>query len=553
MATAANATSRIGLTTATRFRGVLQACLFVAAYVVVFRITNILATADLTVSPWNPEAGLSFAAGALFGWPGIVLTFVARLAALALTKPTLNLIMDIPSVSIHVLAFTVPGLLVARQKALASLPNLTFVLALSIGTLLSATLAATFQLLLLSTVTGFDATWFIPSVATLFIGDFIGVLTVAPLFVLPDHPRATLHAIRANPLTSAAGLAAILAVSIAVFGVESTDHFKIFYLVFIPVVIAAIAGGISVAMPAILASDTAMMSIFYVRGVTVSTATELQFFMGTLAVTGLALGALVSDRRNIELLLANRSQQLQESQAALFAATRHTLVSEMAAALAHELNQPLASARNYVRAAARLLERQPPAIEQVGQMVGEAVIQIDAAGELIRETRSFLERGEAPVATVDVGSLIEMVARMTEPELRRSGITLKFTVAPDAARAVGNRTQLQQVILNLIRNGAEAIQSAGARSGLITITVERHEDPEMIAVRVSDNGPGIAADQQKQLFMPFHTTKPKGLGLGLWLCRSIVLAHGGEIWIDPQRTDGATFCFTVKADPGGSS
>jgi signal transduction histidine kinase len=145
--------------------------------------------------------------------------------------------------------------------------------------------------------------------------------------------------------------------------------------------------------------------------------------------------------------------------------------------------------------------------------------------------------------------LLEQCKRMVDAELRRSGISIRIGTSPDLPPVLGNRTQIQQVILNLIRNGTDSINASGRGDGSIRIGAAFDAKSGTVKVSVRDNGPGVPEESRAMLFMPLNSTKAGGLGLGLSLCRSILLAHGGDIWLASTGPTGAVFMFTLKPAP----
>ncbi len=224
----------------------------------------------------------------------------------------------------------------------------------------------------------------------------------------------------------------------------------------------------------------------------------------------------------------------------------------MAAALAHEINQPLTAARNYIRSIERVLGKTSYDPQKLRELVQEAVTQIDGASNLIRETRGFLERGDTPFVAVEISAIIDPCIRMIEPECRAAGIAVSFSKSPKRLMALGNKTQLQQIVMNLLRNSIDSLMSGGRRPSTIAITAERSVTPGLIAVQVTDSGPGFRNVDHSKLFIPLTSSKPNGLGLGLSLCKSIATAHGGDIFLSSHEPGSVSFKFTFREAPSGA-
>lgn len=169
------------------------------------------------------------------------------------------------------------------------------------------------------------------------------------------------------------------------------------------------------------------------------------------------------------------------------------------------------------------------------------------AGDVITRIRAFLQRGELPRSALDLDALVADVLDLVRAEAQARGIALHHAPAAALQRVVADRVQVQQVILNLVMNGLEALQRAGPGARQLTLRTLRHDD-DTVRVDVRDNGPGIDPTLQAHLFDAFQTTKPDGLGMGLAISRSIVEAHGGALWATPHRGPGVTFSFTLPAD-----
>jgi two-component system sensor kinase FixL len=221
-------------------------------------------------------------------------------------------------------------------------------------------------------------------------------------------------------------------------------------------------------------------------------------------------------------------------------------LGEMASTLAHEINQPLTAIANYLKGSRRLLERM--AGEQalvVRDAVGKAADQALRAGDIIRRLREFVARGESERRIESLPKLIEDASTLALIGAKESGVRVSFRLDPSADLVLADRIQIQQVLVNLIRNAIEVLSEGDQRRELDIATAPAAED--MIEVSIADTGSGIAPDVMARLFQPFVTSKRKGMGLGLSICRTIVEAHGGKIWVDSRRDGGTIFHFTLRA------
>jgi two-component system sensor kinase FixL len=236
--------------------------------------------------------------------------------------------------------------------------------------------------------------------------------------------------------------------------------------------------------------------------------------------------------------------RLQELQSELVQISRLTAMGEMASTLAHELNQPLAAISNYLRGSRRLLESGSDADRgRVRDAVDKAADQALRAGQIIRRLRDFVARGESERRVESLNKIIEEASALALVGAKEHGIRVRFQFDPRVDLVLADKVQIQQVLLNLMRNAIDAMQDSARRE--LTIATVAWGDGDAL-VRVSDTGPGIAAEIADQLFQPFITTKPQGMGVGLSISRTIVEAHGGRIWVDQNPGGGAVFCFTLQ-------
>jgi len=237
-------------------------------------------------------------------------------------------------------------------------------------------------------------------------------------------------------------------------------------------------------------------------------------------------------------------QRFQELQSELIHMSRFTALGEMASTLAHELNQPLTAAVSYLNGARRLLDQnETSGLPMVRDAVDRAAQQALRAGQIIRRLREFVARGEAELKIESLSRLIEDASALALVGAKEAGARVTFQLDPSIQLVLADKVQIQQVLLNLIRNALEAMLDCQQRN--LTISTQRL-DSETVVVAVSDTGPGIAAEIQDQLFQPFVTTKRHGMGVGLSISRTIMESHGGRIWVDPNPQGGTIFRLTLK-------
>jgi two-component system sensor kinase FixL len=236
--------------------------------------------------------------------------------------------------------------------------------------------------------------------------------------------------------------------------------------------------------------------------------------------------------------------RLQELQSELVHVSRLTAMGEMASALAHELNQPLSAIANYLRGSQRLLQRGDPAdLPRLAEALDRAASQALRAGDVIRRLRDFIGRGETERQVESASRLIEEASALALVGIKELGVHVRMNFDPAADRVLADRVQIQQVIINLLRNAIDAMHEAKPAELVVSVAPG---EPGFTAISVSDTGSGLGEEVQARLFEPFMTTKKEGMGVGLSICRTIVEAHGGTISArNNERGPGATFAFTL--------
>jgi signal transduction histidine kinase/integral membrane sensor domain MASE1 len=226
--------------------------------------------------------------------------------------------------------------------------------------------------------------------------------------------------------------------------------------------------------------------------------------------------------------------------------TRVSVVGELSGAIAHELNQPLTAILANAQASQRMLVKDAPDLPEIGSALDDIVQAGSRASEVISRVRKLLKKGESRYEAVDINELFRSTLNLLHSELISRRVTVQLDLAEDLPLAVGDPVELQQVLLNLAMNASDAMSSISTRRRLLTLTTRTIKDG-FVEGSVSDQGRGIAPDQQGRLFEPFYTTKEHGLGLGLSICSTIINSHGGDLRIVNNETGGARAVFVLPA------
>ena len=260
----------------------------------------------------------------------------------------------------------------------------------------------------------------------------------------------------------------------------------------------------------------------------------------------LALARDISERKLAEETLREKDNALQMARTELARVSRLTTLGELTASIAHEVNQPIGAMVTNAAACARWLAARPPDMAEARSALANIVADGKRAGEVIARIRALTRRQAPRMELLDVNRKVREVLALAEHELKTHGIVLRTELAPALPGVAGDRVQLQQVLINLIVNAIEAMSGVDDRARELTI-VTAVKEPGAVVVEVRDSGPGLEEEGAERVFEPFYTTKAQGIGIGLSISRSIVEAHGGRLWANPNRPRGAVFRFSLPA------
>jgi PAS domain S-box-containing protein len=268
---------------------------------------------------------------------------------------------------------------------------------------------------------------------------------------------------------------------------------------------------------------------------------------------GVAFVLDLTERKKAEAELATRrleakraEEQLLALQAELAHATRVTTLGELSASIAHELGQPLGAIVTSGEACLRWLGHRTPQLEEVRACVEHMIAEGRRASEIVLRVRS-LTKGDAPQKTqLELNDVVNEVVLLVQREVSNQRISLRLELASGLPRLLGDRVQLQQVLINLVINGIQAMADIGDGARDLLIESRRDNDGHVV-VAVQDSGPGIDPENADRLFDAFFTTKADGMGMGLSICRSIIEAHGGRLWASSHAGHGATFQFSLPS------
>ena len=630
--------------------------LFVLAYLALDRLSFVHALYGVAITPWNPQHGLALAlllGGGLAHLPAV---FIAPLVSSSLL-PTVAVPLSAKLVTSVAIAAGYGAAAIALRHllgldlALSRARDVVALLAVSVVAAAAVALAVVGAFVLSGVVPSDD---FAEAAAQYWIGDAIGAAVTTPLALLLYARRGdAFDRAPRRPIEIALQVASVIAALVVIFAIdEGSDQFKLFYLVFLPVIWISARHGLRGAAWAVLGVQLGLILALELVDQTRETVRSFQLLMFAVTATGLLLGAVVSERRRAEhavragearlhailaaapdgvvtikpggeieqmnpaaeallglserdaageavgsvlpapelrlhladpsapgwetvarradgrqlpieltigsagegldrrfiLILRDVSRRKQaeararEHEAELAHVSRLSVAGEMASSLAHELNQPLTAIMAYMQGCRRLLGGVAGVPDSVRAGFDAAVQQAERAGAIIQRLREFLREGTSRRSTVAVDEIIREALGLAEIEAAQNAVSVKVEIAPGLPMVVVDRIQIEQVLVNLVRNAVDAIVESASPEREILITAGQRDG--FVEICVADTGPGVSPEIADRLFHPFVSSKPRGMGLGLSISRTIIEAHLGALtW--QSRDRGAAFLFTL--------
>ena len=538
-----------------RWPGAVGIATLLLAYLLLEWISFIHEYKGVPVTPWNPALGLLFALMLLKGMVYGLVLFAGVVVAEIFILQT-ELAWAIVSGMAAVLAASFGAAAAVVRHALDFDHRLNRVrdilVLLAAGTVAAAISTALLSGLLLAAgeLTVGDLA---QSSLPLFVGDLIGIAVITPLVLRlslrwRDLAPDTLIRILPELLLYLIVLGCTLWLSVS--GGTGTNY-KFLSLLFLPVVAAALRYGVDGSCAALAATQLGLVLKLHHSGHNAAAFTEFQVVMLALTTAGLVVGVVVSERQRADLAAVAAEARLQEMQAQAARAARMNVVSGMASALAHEINQPMTAARALARSVQQILRMPATDLDRADSNLAAVIAQIDHATGVVRRMRDFLRRGQPRFSTLDLRSVLEDALSLARPDAAAKHISTELVVDAALPTIFGDRIQLQQVVLNLIHNAVEAIVESCRQDGRIRVLAHRQAADRVIEISVIDNGVGVPED--RLLFEPQSSHKDDGLGLGLSICASIIEAHGGRIWLHSSDAGSTEFRFSLPLQAQGSS
>jgi signal transduction histidine kinase len=508
---------------------------YLAAYALLDWISFIEPYAHLGITPWNPGTGLSFVLVLLFGQWMIPLLLVSPFISDLLHQPfalpwTIEVLASIlvgGSYSAALVFLLRPSL--RFDPALSSMRDLVLLIAVAV---VSAAFVASGYVGLTIAAGRLPLEDFMSAALRYWVGDVIGVMVVTP-FSLFALTRRRLLPFSVETILQ---FVAIFAALMLVFGIADEQQFQLFYVLFLPIVWMAVRTGSEGVSVGLLVTQLGLIlcAQFFPSGAL--DITSFQALMLVLAVTGLVAGELVTERRRTEA-------QLRRHQESLSRLAQLGSMGELAAAVAHELNQPLMAAGTYTRLVDEAMSSGNTNVAMVAETAKKAVAQVERAAEVVRHLRALVRLDRSNREPHRFERVVREAVELCQSDLDRAHVAIRTALPPDLPTVMIDLLQIEQVVINLLRNAIEAIGDNTDKRGWIGIEA-KVIDAESVEIRVTDSGPGFPAALVESAFLPLSSSKAEGLGIGLPLCKSIVEAHGGRLWLD-NGAAGAAIRFTL--------
>ena len=514
---------------------VIPGIVYLVGYVLLDWISFIEPYAPFGITPWNPGTGLSFVLVLLFGRRMIPFLFIGPLLSdLVQIQSPLPWGIELACTAVIGGGYSAALLFLIRPslKFDPSLSSMRDMVLLMLVAVVSAAFVASGYVAVTTAAGLLPVKDFAAAALRYWVGDVIGIVVFAPFALIALTRRRVLRL----SVETVLQFAAIIGALALVFGYAKEQQFQLFYVLFLPIVWMAVRTGSEGVIVGILITQLGLIFgviLFPGEGHDV---TAFQALMLVLATTGLIAGELVTERRRTE-------SQLRLHQQSLARLARLGSVGELAAAVAHELNQPLMAAGTYTRLVDDAMRSGNTDAATVAETAKKAAAQVERAAEVVRRLRALVRLDRGSRAPCSVERIVKETLALCQPDLDRIHVNARAVLASGLPPVMVDILQIEQALLNLLHNSIEAIGEAGGIHGSILIEASA-AGTDFVEIRVSDTGPGFPPDLLANPFLPFSSTKAEGLGFGLPLCKSIIEAHGGRLWLD-GNAPGAAVHFTL--------
>jgi signal transduction histidine kinase len=513
-------------------RRALLGAAFVAGYVAFDWLSYIHPMQQYGITPWNPQPALAIGLLALCGQRWLPAVFVAAVLAEWWVRDAhagwaaTLVIGAVLALCYAAIARALTGRFAVRPALDSRRDAIRLVAVISGGALVTGVLYI--AALLASGVGPLERPF--AALMRFWIGDAVGVLVTLPILMMLSRPERRAELAGMLRRREMVGYAAATGAAVAlVFLSPEAEQVKLFYVLFLPLILVATRYGMAGASVAAIVVQGAVISTGELAGYQALTVFEFQALLIALTVTGLFLGVTVDERRRAE--------------AELRRTLRLAAAGEMAAALAHELNQPLTAVASYARAGRMIAGAPAPDRTLLLDTLGKLVAESTRASEVVRRLRDFFRSGTTHLAPVALAAVAARVLDAARARADALGIALALEADAALPELLADETQVEVVLRNLVANAIDA--ASASRPGKVSVRIAP-DGPAALRACVSDSGSGVAEADAERIFEPFETTRASGMGIGLAVSRAIVEAHGGRLWVEPGPR--GVFCFTLPRE-----
>jgi two-component system, LuxR family, sensor kinase FixL len=513
-------------------KGVVAVALFVL-YVTLDWLTYVF-PARFGVTPFNPEAAVAIALLIFCGMRYVPLVFAAAFwGEFALPEAARPLLLMLLNAAVLTAGYAlVAHLLSGRFRIRFELDTRRDVMRL-IGVTLGCMLlcGAAYVGVLVWFSIGPEDRYF-NGARRFFIGYSVGILIAAPLlFLMVRAKRRQQFGVMLRSGEAWLQLLSIAACVYWVFLQDQQEHVRYFYVLFLPLIWSATRFGMIGAASALVLVQTGLLLVFRLGGYQPPSVFELQLLLIALAITGLLLGASIDEQQRA-------AADFRES-------LKLAAAGEMAAAITHEINQPLTAMSGYATAGQLIAASPNPDLVQLNDTLRKLIEESRRTAEVVRRLRDFFRSGATRLEPVALHELADKVMTALRPQAQAAGVEMTLRCSGNAEPLLMDALQIEVVLRNLLINAIESVAAAAHPGGRIEVTIDNNKAGEVV-VAVHDSGAGIRAADVERLFDSFVTTKTTGMGMGLAISRAIIDAHGGRIWAVPGNS--GLLCFALRSD-----
>jgi two-component system, LuxR family, sensor kinase FixL len=525
-------------------KAILLSLAYVVLYIFLDSLSFIHDLQHTEISPWEPQIALLCAMVMYFGPRVAPLTILAPAISEVVLRDAAPLgLQAVGSIACIGCTYTVAGLLLRRLQRDSSQPTIGWFALLSIVIASSALLDALLYSAVLIGSGNLSEGSYLEAVRIGWVGDMSGIIILLPLWLLlRTGDRGRLNEMRSNIgllLIQAAALAGAFWFSFhhTWEGVEGMNQTP-FYLLFLPIIWVALRWGPGLTAIALAALQAGIVA-FVAKHSTPESFRAIQLLMVLLAGTGLFMGISVSENARFSLLMRSKDDELSSLKSRM-------AVSEMNSAIGHELNNPLAALVNYLRSASLILELPDFDRASLQSALDKAHGEATRSVNVVRKLREFFRSGVVRRQPVDPKKLATEAMAATQSKFRKAGITAVLDAPGEFPVINADPLQLSMVLQNLLANAYDAVHELDRRGVGVTLSVIRQASD--VVFSVEDGGTGIPEALRDQIFRPISSTKSAGMGLGLAICRSLVEANDGRIWLVHSGPDGTCLAFSIPLD-----